>query len=111
MNKAQVFWIVVKYIFQKKLFSLSKLTVTLTKLGEGGIQDSQVFTINSLKKKGSSENIKKEFYRGSGYLYDRLFTSSAARWCCHSLNSKKTENPSTVFDNIFLQHCSWKISL
>ena len=30
------------------LFNLSKLTVTLSKLVEGGIQDSQVFTIIAL---------------------------------------------------------------
>ena len=32
------------------LFNLSKLTVTLSKLVEGGIQDSQVFTIYKQKK-------------------------------------------------------------
>ena len=32
------------------LFNLPKLTVTLSKLVEGGIQDSQVFTIYKQKK-------------------------------------------------------------
>ena len=31
--------------FLSVLFNLSKLTITLSKLGEGGIQDSQVFSI------------------------------------------------------------------
>ena len=29
-------------------FNLSKLIITLPKLGEGGTQDSQVFTINTM---------------------------------------------------------------
>ena len=44
------------------LFNLLKLTVTLSKLGEGGIQDSQVFTIKYLMLDKTAIKIKQDVY-------------------------------------------------